>query len=432
MLNIFKKKKTLEEVVVIGIAGTRGKTTLLHTVNSVLAQLGFKSTYISSNGYTFDGVTVKNDQTANTMDSAFLQKFIKGSLKNDIQYILIEVTTAGILRGVYDQIAFDSGLITNMFYDDSEFYKSIEEYAETKLNFINSIKNQGMLVTFNHSDFFDEWLKSIDSRIQNEIYSVVMSPENFSNITHNLNSLDYFYDDTNITSPLISDFHVVNTAMTLKLLENYFEKSLIIDSLKNIDNIEGRMEIAVSEPFTVIIDYAYRSEMIEDALKYLRSIKEPKSKIITVMGVNEFGIPSRLSTADTAAKFSDLVILTSEDPGNKKVFDLNNELQKAIVSRDISLLARFDSSDEYAYVNLLSLKLKIGASEKKGVVPFVAFDADDYSSRVDAIDLAIKLANEGDIIYITGKGHEKTIYFGKTEYNWSDREAVRLALSTKL
>lgn len=432
MLNLFKRTKKLEDTVIIGIAGTRGKTTLLHTVHSVLTQLGFKSTYISSNGYSADGKTFNNDHTANNMDAVFLQKFIKTSLKNNAQFILVEVTTAGILRGVYNETSFNSGLITNMFYDDDEFYSSLEKYAETKIGFINSIKNQGVLVTFNHSDFFDKWLNEIGNKIENEIYSVVMSPENFRNISHTLNSLNYVYDDVNISAPLIGDFHVVNTAMTMKLLENYMDRDIIIESFKTLEGVEGRMEAVVVDPFTVVIDYAYRSEMIEDALKYLKSIKNDKAKIITVMGINEYGIPSRLDTADMASKLSDLVILTAEDPGSLRVFDLNNELQSAVNSKETVLLQRFENSQEYSEVNLFGLKSKISSSQKKEITPFICFDADDYTSRIDAIDLAIKLANDGDIIYICGKGHEKTINFGNTEYNWSDHEAVRIALATKL
>lgn len=433
MLNIFNRKKTTENNVIIGIAGTRGKTTLLHTMHQVLAQLGMKTAFLSSNGYSDNGKDFKIDHTANTADAGFIQKFINNAQKNKARFILIEVTTAGILRGVYNGVQFNSGLITNMFYDDPEFYKNIEYYADSKLPFINSIIDEGILVTFSHSEFLDKWLNEIGPKVKNQIYSIIVTPENFRSINHTLNSLEYFYEDTNIASPLISDFHVVNTAMIMKLLENYLDRDMVISTFQNIQGVEGRMEAVMKEPFTIVIDYAYRGEMIEDALKYLRSIKDPLAKIITVMGVNEYGIPNRLNTAEVAAKHSDLVIFAAEDPGSKRVYDLNEALMKAIPNEvGIALLERFDNSESYSNVNLFSLKSRISASQRKNVAPIVCFDADDYTSRLDAIDLAIKIANDGDIVYITGKGHEKTIYFGNTEYNWSEHEAVAHALSTKL
>lgn len=93
------------------------------------------------------------------------------------------------------------------------------------------------------------------------------------------------------------------------------------------------------------------------------------------------------------------------------------------------MVERIGSSEEYKLINKYNLKSKIDRVKANGDVPTIAFDADDFTSRLDAIDLAARIAKPGDIVYITGKGEGITLEFYKVEYEWSDVEAVKRALA---
>jgi UDP-N-acetylmuramoyl-L-alanyl-D-glutamate--2,6-diaminopimelate ligase len=192
------------------------------------------------------------------------------------------------------------------------------------------------------------------------------------------------------------------------------------------------MEVIKTEPFSVIIDFAHTPNSLESALNSLKELKNSGTKIITVFGCAGMRDKERRKMGEVAARLSDLVILTAEDPRDEKLSNINNEILEYAKESKGQLAARFKNSEDYEIKNLEELKSDMRTTKEAGNTPFFAFDADDISSRKDAISLAIGIAEKGDIVYLTGKAHEESLAFGaeQDEYPWSEHDVVKESLKS--
>lgn len=193
-----------------------------------------------------------------------------------------------------------------------------------------------------------------------------------------------------ITNPaLAGEYNLYNIGAAVAVTRIFnVQDSIINKAVREFKGVPGRMEeIRLGQPFRVIVDFAHTPNALEQVLKELKKQKAKGKRLILV-----FGCPSRRDTikrpimGQIAIKLADRVIITAEDP-------------------------RTESLDEiYAQIT--------GGEE--------GFLRED--DRQKAINLAVGMAGPGDIVVATGKGHEKSMCFGTTEYPWSDREAFEKAI----
>jgi UDP-N-acetylmuramoyl-L-alanyl-D-glutamate--2,6-diaminopimelate ligase len=227
--------------------------------------------------------------------------------------------------------------------------------------------------------------------------------------------------------PIIGKYNLENSLGAILLLKEFVALEDISKHLKTFKPPKGRMEVIQTEPFTVIIDFAHTPNSLESALKSLKEIKKADQKIITVFGCAGMRDKERRRMGEVSTRLSDITILTAEDPRDEKLFDINNEILEYAIHSKGKLLKRFSDSSEYKNNNIEDIKSELSRAIIDGDAPFFAFDADDITSRKDAISLAIGIADKGDIVYLTGKAHEESLAFGadQTEYPWSEHDVAR-------
>lgn len=417
---------------VIGVAGTRGKTITAHMLYHILKQGGLNAGYISTLGYSTDSQKNQRDTYSNVMDSIELNKILGQMVKNGITHAVVEVNSSGLKNKNFEGITFDSGILTNIFFDRPDDYENWEEYAKTKIDFLTKIKEGGLVVFNNHSADISNWILSEAGKIKNNIYSYWVDFNRLGAIRHSINHAAFEFEGQPFIVPAIGTANIFNAAQAAKLAQAYLPQSTITNALATYSSIAGRMEVIQRQPFMVVVDYAYTPDMLEDALMYLNLIKPYNSKIITVLGASGDQHKERRTIAAAAAKYSKLVVLCAEDPRSERTADINTELHlRAQRSRGV-LVERIASQEEYAWINKDNLKAKIDRVLENHDVPFVAFDAEDFTSRLNAIDFAIKSAKPGDIVFVVGKGDEDTLSFAHVDYEWNDAEAVRQSLLGKV
>jgi len=171
----------------------------------------------------------------------------------------------------------------------------------------------------------------------------------------------------------------------------------ILSSIKNFSSVQGRMElIDKGQIFSVLVDFAHTPNALEKTLKTLKLLKNKHSRLIVVFGcAGERDFLKRPMMGEIATRLADLVVLTAEDPRTEDVNDIIDQITDGCK--------------------------KAGGIEGKTFFRF--------PDRQEAINFAIqKLARKDDIVVICGKGHEKSMCFGKTEIAWSDQKAARKAL----
>jgi UDP-N-acetylmuramoyl-L-alanyl-D-glutamate--2,6-diaminopimelate ligase len=129
-----------------------------------------------------------------------------------------------------------------------------------------------------------------------------------------------------------------------------------------------------------------------------------------------------------SVQLADITILTAEDPRNEDLKDINNDIVNFAKQYKGVVIRRFANTLEFKKLNISDLKAEIKSNLAQGYKPIIAFDENAIASRVDAINLACRLANSDDIVFCTGKAHEESICFGDKEFKWSEHKTVKDAL----
>ncbi len=418
------------EMKVIGVTGTHGKTTVTHLLYHIFKNAGIRVGFLSSQGYTVDMFSFSNEITADTVKMGQVHKLLKQMKDNEIQIVIIEVTSKNLKDEKYNGVKFDSGIVTNINNPESGKYSSWDDYAKTKLEFIKKIKDQGLLIINNHENLL-YWLQSNSDDIKNNLFTHWIDATHGKNVKYYIDGITFDMDGHNFAVPLIGHFNYINALFAIKLAQNYIPTERINETLRFFETPPGRMQVVQKSPFMIVIDYSKSAWSVENALQFLTAIKPKHNRIITVIGApGEIDKPRRV-IGDVARKYSGLVALCAEDPRSEKTVDINTELFSLAEANGAQLIERFSSSEEFHMINKISLKNKIERVEGNGDVGFIAFDSDDYTSRLNAIEFAVKFAKAGDIVYITGKGDETSLVFSNLIYEWSDAEAVKKALDER-
>ncbi len=413
---------------IIGVTGTRGKTVVAHMIYHILKESGKRVGYISTLGYTTDMQNFQKDVTANMIQAGDIYRLLGLMVKNGLEYAVVEMTSHMLQNNYYDGLVLDSGVVTNIYLDKPDVYNEWENYARTKLDFISKIKSEGLLVLNNQAPEVSNWIVENTQNLKNNIFTYWIQPSNVSGIQNSIDRTTFDFERETYSIPVITNQNIINALQASKIANSYVGLNDIKRALETFQAPTGRMEVIQKSPFAIIIDYAYTVGTVDDALRYLHTIKPYTGKIITVIGASGDSHKDRRNVAAIAARYSNMVVLAAEDPRNERVADINPELHLRAQREKAILVERVGSNDEYKLINKKNLRKKVEMVMANNDVPFVAFDAEDFTSRLDAIDFAVKFANPGDIVYITGKGHENTLSFANVDYEWSDTEAVKQAL----
>ena len=185
-----------------------------------------------------------------------------------------------------------------------------------------------------------------------------------------------------------------------------------------------------NEPYSVFIDESVYPIQIESSLLHISNIKNKNQKLITVIGIPEENLKNFEDIGKAIASHADIIILAPNNTSLSKTHALNSQIQNSLEEFRGRVIERIDSSDELELINNAKLFSKIKNTLNNNDLPVISFDANDYTGRFDAIKLSTNIANKNDIIYIVGKGANTSISFNNIEYEWSDYEALRLALKS--
>jgi UDP-N-acetylmuramoyl-L-alanyl-D-glutamate--2,6-diaminopimelate ligase len=211
-----------------------------------------------------------------------------------------------------------------------------------------------------------------------------------------------------VTTALVGEFNVSNCLAALAATHGALgvAAEAVQAGLANLKGVPGRMErIDLGQPFTAIVDFAHTPNALRRTLETARkmvsasrqnSAVSPKGRVIAVFGSAGLrDVEKRRLMAETSAELADLTLLTAEDPRTEALEDI--------------------------------LEMMAFGARRKGAIEGETFFR--VPDRAEAIRLAVRLAQPGDIVLACGKGHEQSMCFGTVEYAWDDRVALRSALA---
>jgi UDP-N-acetylmuramoyl-L-alanyl-D-glutamate--2,6-diaminopimelate ligase len=402
----------------IGVTGTNGKTTVTYILESILKAAGFSVGILGTVNYRFNNKEMPAPHT--TPESYELQNILRIMVDQGVTHVVMEVSSHAVDLRRVDECSFDMGIFTNLSQDHLDYHKTLESYFQAKKRLFSEIipagkKNYVYRMIINGDD---PWGK----RIVDEVGSILpyrtfciedkcdMAAEGYTF------SLEGTRADINaggshiaIFSPLIGKFNLYNilASVTAASLLGIHE-SFIRTGVENLKNVPGRLEkVSIPGEPEVFVDYAHTEDALNRVLQNLSPFK--KGRIITVFGCGgdrDRGKRPLMGKAVTA--WSDLAILTSDNPRTEDPLSIIEEIEKGMGGNS----AR----------KLLPEELKKNANEKGYVV---------IPDRREAIETAVTLADNSDIILIAGKGHENYQIIGEKRISFDDRHVAREALMNK-
>lgn len=356
---------------VIGVTGTDGKTTTVNMIYQILKAAGKKVSMISTINAEIGGKSYDTGLHVTSPEAADIQKFMKKSLENDDEYMVLEVSSHALEQFRVWNINFEIGVITNITSDHLDYHGSLKNYIEAKSKLIKNVK----WAILNKDDSYFEILKKMTSG------KIITFPCNLG-----------------LNLKIIGDFNILNAEAAFLVGRTLsIDEKLIKNTLENFAGLVGRMEEIDNElGIKIFVDFATNQNALENALKALR--KQTKGKLIAVFGVpSERDSSKRPLMGEVSAKLADITVLTEDDPR----FEDKNKIIEEIA--------------EGYY--------KIKGENDKNLYK--------ESNRQKAIQIAIDLAKKGDVVGLFGKGHEKSMSFQGLELPWSDSDAVKEVLWKK-
>lgn len=359
------------QLTVIGVTGTKGKSTVVELVAHILEYAGKKVAVSSS---------VRNESSGMTMPGRFfMQRLLRRGVRDGCTHAVIEVTSQGVTQSRHRFIAWDAAVFTNLAPEHIEAHGGFEQYRAAKVSFFRyAAKNPRAQFIINNND----------ANAQYFIDAAHVSKSDFNRII--------LYDMSDLPSSLLGEFNQYNVGAAVAVAEAMgISRDIIQQAIADFPGVRGRMEFIQKEPFAVVVDYAVTPDSLEAVYKTLKNVKRKaqSAKLLCVFGCTGGGRDhwKRPVMGEIAARYCAIIILTDDDSYDENPAQIAHDIQSGIFN------ASFPISHVYTIID-----------------------------RRAAIQKALSLAERGDIVAITGKGGDRWLrQAGGRKISWSDQDIVR-------
>jgi len=416
----------------IGVTGSSGKSTTAAMIYHILSKSGIKAGLISSEGAISGNITFALGIEIIPLQVSKLFPILRKMRSQGVKWVVFETSTADLESGIFGNIAFDTIVFTNIKKDHPDSSKSWEDYANLKFQPVKLLKKEGAVI-INQDDissfaFIQNKLSTLKSKINSITYSKSLETKN---IISDYKSTSFQYRNALVNLNTIGDFNVDNWLAAIKTAERFqINANIITSAAKDFKGIEGRMQVIYNVPFLIIVDYARNNDALEKSLISASNLKSEDAKLISIIGApGEKEFERRSAIGRIASNYSDIVLVTAEDPRSESLYDINSKVIEGAESGEGILVKRFRSQVEYFNYKRTFTELVLPT---KAVF---SFDEPNINSRYCAIDFGVFLASAGDVIITEGKGQDKFQIFntpnGLAEFAFTDQDAVRRALSLR-
>lgn len=380
-----------KEIFVIGVTGTKGKTTALELMNAILESAGKKTALLSSIKVKIGEHTEKN-LTNNTMPGRFfIQRFLRRAVASGCHYALIEVTSEGVASFRHRCINWNTAFFLNLHPEHIEAHGTFQKYRAAKLSFLKYAAKKHAKIFMRKDDPNTNFLASALGAAPKELYSKDDVPPSY--FEGNLPMDAFSKNNSSVPGFFWSEFNKDNAAAAVALGRNLgIEEDTMKRALRNFKGIPGRMEFVAHEPFLAVVDYAHTPDSLEAAYKSIRAYR-PSGRFLCVLGSAGGGRDKwkRPKMGEIAGRYCEEIILTDEDP-----YDENPE---AIVQ-----------------------SVRSGISGSRANIM-------EIMDRRKAIEHAVASAKQGDAVIVTGKGSESWIHAARgKKIPWSDSGILKEAI----
>lgn len=390
---------------IVGVTGTDGKTTTASMIRSIFQRAGYPTGLITSVGADVGGREIDTGLHTTTPNAPQVQALLAEMVTHGCEYAVLEATSHGLAQERLEACHFDVAVLTNLTHEHLDYHGTFAKYRAAKGRLFEYLsvtqrKSEVLKVAVINADdpsaaYFEDYPADLQLayglREPAQVMAANMAP------TPNGIRFEAFTPsgDFPLELPLPGEFNVRNALASIAVaISQNIDPPVIQEALRRFPGVVGRLERIALEPFRVIIDFAHTPHALEQALQAVRPMGAGKLWVVFgCAGLRDR--EKRPVMGESAGRLADRVVITAEDPRTESLEEICAQIEKGC--RRAGRVAEAD----YWIIG----------------------------DRAQAIGFAIEKAQPGDLVLITGKGHEKSMCFGTSEYPWSDHEVAREALA---
>ncbi len=378
---------------IIGVTGTKGKTTVTYLVEAILKEKHKKDcAVLGTIGFKIGRKIYKADNT--TPSNITIHRLLAEAADKGIKYAIIESSSHALDQGRLKNISFDAAVMTNVTRDHFDYHGNFRNYLAAKLIIVKeNLKKGGLLAVNADSKGAKEFIKAGQSKKAEIIRYAVKNKAEISLLKHKLD-IDGMNFELMVqkrvraffTSILVGQHNIYNIMAAIAATSRMVDIKSAVMAIKKFTTVKGRLDKIYSNEFNVIVDFAHTPDSLEQILRTLNELK--KGRIITVFGAGgERDRGKRPMMGAAVEKYADLMIVTSDNPRSEDPASIITEVMAGVKNKDKALMA---------------------------------------VDRGEAIRMAVKAAKKDDIILLAGKGHEEYQIIGDTKFDFNDaKEALK-------
>ncbi len=358
-----------EELKLVGVTGTNGKTTISSLLFQLFKKAGYKVGLLSTVKVMVD--EKKYEATHTTPDSLTINRYLREMVEEGVDFCFMEVSSHGIHQKRTEGLHFTGGIFTNLSHDHLDYHNNFAEYRDVKKLFFDQLPKSAFALT--NTDDKNGKVMLQNTKAKKYSYALKSMADYKAHILENqFNGLLLKINNQELWTKLIGNFNAYNLLAiygTAELLG--LETTETLQLMSTLESVDGRFQYVVSEKkVTAIVDYAHTPDALKNVLETINSIRTKNEELITVVGCGgDRDVAKRPKMGNIAATLSTKVIFTSDNPRSENPEKIIEAIEEGVPSEH--------------YKKTLSI-----------------------TDRKQAIKTACQLANDGDIILVAGKGHE--------------------------
>jgi len=378
-----------QQLTLVGVTGTNGKTTTVTLLCDLFSGLGYKCGLLSTVENRIAGQVIASTHT--TPDAVAINALLAQMVEAECEYAFMEVSSHAVDQGRIAGLDFKGAIFTNITHDHLDYHLTFDNYIRAKKGFFDQLSKQAFALV--NIDDKRGMVMTQNTAASINRYSLRQMAEFRARIIENsLTGLHLDIDNQDFYGRLIGEFNAYNLLAvyaTAVLLDQ--DKVEVLTQLSRLKAAEGRFDYVMDQKrqITAIVDYAHTPDALEKVLETIQALRKGDSKVLTVVGCGgDRDRTKRPTMAKVACQYSDQVILTSDNP--------RSEEPEAIIRE---------------------METGIPAAARKQVL--------SITDRKEAIRTACRLAQNGDVVLVAGKGHEKYQEIKGVKHPFDDKEILK-------
>ena len=372
----------------VGVTGTNGKTTIATLLYNMFRKMGHKCGLLSTVCNYIEDEAIPASHT--TPDAIELNKLLNAMVEAGCEYAFMECSSHAIAQKRIGGLTFAGGLFSNLTRDHLDYHQTFENYRDAKKAFFDSLPKSAFAIT--NADDKNGMVMVQNCKANIKTYSTKKMADFKAHIIEcHFEGMYLEIDQHEVGVQFIGKFNVSNLLAVYGAAVMLGKQPAdVLLAMSTLRSVSGRLDpITSPQGYTAIVDYAHTPDALENVLNAIHEVLEGKGKVITVCGAGgNRDKGKRPLMAQEAAKQSDRVIITSDNPRFEEPQDIINDM-----------LAGLDQEQ---------MKKTISIADRR-----------------EAIRTACMMAEKGDVILIAGKGHEDYQEIKGVKHHFDDKEVVR-------